>query len=71
MRIKQVVSQHRNDFTAIMICEHCSHEWRNAAGYDDAYYHGEVIPDMHCKECGKNRAGDLPKEPTTPTAKGE
>ena len=55
MKIKTIVSQHRRDFTAVYECEHCGHEQRGS-GYDDAYFHANVIPDMTCKECGKTAA---------------
>jgi hypothetical protein len=63
MEIKEITWQHRNDFAAIMICEHCSHEAMNNAGYNDVYYHTKVIPSFHCPNCGKNREGKL-REPT-------
>ena len=50
MRIKNIVSQHRRDFTAIYECEHCGHE-HQAYGYDDANFHTNVIPKMACPEC--------------------
>jgi len=52
MRIKQKIRQHRRDFTAIYECESCgaTHE---EGGYDDAYFHEQVIPSMECPECGK------------------
>ena len=56
MKIKEIVSQHRRDFTAIYICEHCEHE-EKSYGYDDRNFHDNVIPKMKCKECGK-KAGD-------------
>jgi len=52
MKIKEIISQSRRDFTAIYICEHCEHE-EESDGYDDAYFHQTVIPDMKCKKCGK------------------
>lgn len=52
MKIKRIVSQNRRDFTAIYECEHCGKE-EKSGGYDDAYFHNEVIPKMKCKECGK------------------
>lgn len=52
MRIKHKISQHRRDFSAIYECEHCSHE-QEGTGYDDAYFHNSVIPQMSCKQCGK------------------
>jgi transcription elongation factor Elf1 len=59
MKIKKILSQHRNDFSAEMECEHCGHTAIDRHGYDDAHYHQRVIPAMHCKGCGKNRAGEL------------
>jgi C4-type Zn-finger protein len=62
MRIKAFLTQHRNDFTATMECEHCGHTQKLTTGYDDRNYHERVIPSMRCPSCGKNRAGDLYKE---------
>lgn len=62
MQIKKITSQHRNDFSADMECEHCGHVDKLTTGYNDAFYHERVIPAMHCTECGKNRAGDLRAE---------
>lgn len=53
MKIKEITSQSRRDFTAILICEHCDHEEKLTTGYDDANYHENVIPKMKCKECDK------------------
>jgi DNA repair exonuclease SbcCD ATPase subunit len=58
MRIKAFLTQHRNDFTATMECEHCGHAQKLTTGYDDRNYHERVIPSMHCPSCGKNRAGE-------------
>ena len=57
MKIKQILSQHRRDFTAIYECEHCNatHE---GCGYDDANFHNNVIPNMECAKCGEKE----PKE---------
>ena len=57
MKIKKIVSQHRRDFRAIYECEHCGHE-REGSGYDDANFHGNVIPAMKCKACGKSASED-------------
>lgn len=57
MKIKEICSEHGNDFTAIMICEYCGNEEKNTSGYHDNFYHTKVIPGMYCKKCGKNRAG--------------
>ena len=52
MKIKQIISQHRRDFTAIYECQHCGHEER-ASGYDDANFHQDVNPNMECGKCGQ------------------
>jgi transcription elongation factor Elf1 len=52
MKIKKIISQHRRDFRAIYVCEHCGHE-KEGYGYDDANFHNNVIPGMECEECGK------------------
>ncbi len=57
MRIRQILSQHRRDFTAEYECEGCGHI-EKANGYDDAYFHGTVIPAKKCLGCGKS-ANDL------------
>ena len=56
MRIKNIIYQHRRDFKAEYECEHCG-DIIIERGYDDQYFHQEVIPKMVCKNCGK-RAGD-------------
>ncbi len=63
MRIKDITSMHRRDFYAIYECEHCGHEEEDS-GYDDAYFHEKVIPNMKCKECGKTSSEDyIPRSP--------
>jgi transcription elongation factor Elf1 len=52
MRIKEILSQSRRDFRAIYECEHCG-STKEASGYDDAYFHKNVIPEMACEKCGK------------------
>ena len=59
MRIEKITNSHRNDFYWHGICEHCSTvDQKMPPGYDDANYHRRVIPAMHCKSCGLNRAGE-------------
>jgi len=53
MKIKTIISQNRRDFQAIYVCEHCNEE-ENGSGYDDSYFHNEVIPKRKCKKCGKS-----------------
>lgn len=69
MKIKTILNQSRRDFTAIYICEHCETE-EEKSGYDDAYFHNNVIPDMECKKCGKK--SDINYRPlTTKYSEGE
>lgn len=57
MKIQKILLQHRRDFTALYECEHCGHTHKGA-GYDDAYFHNTVIPDMVCSNCGKKAPED-------------
>lgn len=52
MKIQKIVSQDRRDFTAIYECEHCGATKRDY-GYDDGYFHRQVVPKMKCDACGK------------------
>ncbi len=52
MKIKKITSRSRRDFYAIYQCEHCNHE-HESSGYDDTYFHQNVIPNMVCKKCNK------------------
>jgi len=55
MRIKVITSRMGNDFHADMECEACGHEQKLDHGYDDDYYHSEVIPTQICEKCGLSR----------------
>ena len=69
MKIKNIISQHRRDFTAIYECEHCSHEHKGS-GYDDQYFHQTVIPDKKCPDCGKTAGEEYrPLAPKYPAHK--
>ena len=57
MKIKKILNQHRRDFTAIYECEHCGFE-NKADGYDDSFFHRNVIPSMECHNCGKKGSDD-------------
>jgi len=59
MFTKTILSQHRNDYTAIMKCEHCGHEQKDPYGYADRNYIENIIPKMYCQGCNKNRAGEI------------
>ena len=52
MKIKEITWQQRRDFNCIYICEHCDHE-EKGDGYDDHYFHTQVIPERKCGKCGK------------------
>lgn len=60
MRIKEITSQNRNDFYAIIECESCDAE-RELSGYDDRNYHDNVLPNIKCDSCNKSRS-DLVQE---------
>lgn len=57
MKIKQILSQHRRDFTAIYECEHCD-ATRKGDGYDDSFFHESAIPKMECRSCFKSSPED-------------
>lgn len=69
MKIKEIVAQHRRDFTAIFVCEHCGHELERT-GYDDEEFHKNVIPDLECGKCGKKSPKNY-RPLTTKYAAGE
>lgn len=64
MKIKTIVSQHRRDFTAIYLCQHCGFE-ETRSGYDDEHFHSRVIPAMPCDSCGKT-GGEVTSAATVP-----
>ena len=64
MRIKTITYRHRRDFTAIYECESCGADQKDY-GYDDAYFHENVIPAMQCKSCGAS-SGQVTSEPVIP-----
>ena len=55
MKIREITSQHRRDFSAVYECEHCGHTHKSY-GYDDANFHNNVIPAMRCPSCDKTAA---------------
>ena len=57
MKIKEIINQYRRDFTAIYECEHCG-KTEESSGYDDAYFHNNVVPKMKCTTCGKTSPDD-------------
>ena len=57
MKIKEMLSQNRRDFSAIFECEHCG-ATEKRTGYDDTFYHSYVIPDLRCPKCGLQASED-------------
>jgi ribosomal protein L37AE/L43A len=57
MKIRAITNQSRRDFWCIYECEHCGYT-ENGSGYDDSYFHQNVIPKMKCKKCGKIASGN-------------
>jgi hypothetical protein len=64
MKIQSYVSEYRNDFSAVLECEHCGCTQNLTTGYHDNFYHTQVIPRILCKECGLNRLGEATSEVT-------
>ena len=52
MRITKILNRTRRDFFATYTCQ-CGAVATNS-GYDDAYFHEEVVPNMVCKVCNKS-----------------
>ena len=69
MKIQRITFEHRNDFNAILECEHCAETSILTTGYHDSNYHVNVIPRFECKACGKNRAGTQPETASYATYK--
>ena len=57
MHIAKYTWRSRRDFKAVYRCEHCDATVEKS-GYDDAYFHVVVIPDMECDSCGKVASDD-------------
>lgn len=66
MKITNIISQHRRDFTFEATCEGCGHVQINDSGYDDANYYDNVVPNQKCKKCGEstNSLGETPDKIT-------
>ena len=46
--------QYRRDFDGIVKCQFCGHEEELHNGYDDHFYHTQVIPNLMCSKCHKS-----------------
>jgi len=64
MVIKEITSQSERDFWADMECDHCGHIEHHVSGYDDEFFHQNVIPTMKCKKCGKTSREDYEPKAT-------
>jgi len=63
MKIKEIKNQIRRDFTAIYECESCGFE-KEGIGYDDEYFHQNVVPSLRCGRCEKQAPTDfIPRKP--------
>lgn len=54
MFLSEIKNRNRRDFTGTITCESCDHSEELRSGYDDEYYHNEVIPNMKCTQCGES-----------------
>jgi len=63
MKIRTIESQNRRDFYAVYECEHCG-ATKRGSGYDDDYFHENVIPKMACESCGKTASSDYVPQAT-------
>lgn len=71
MHIQQITERYRNDIYCTMNCRHCGYTRREVAGYDDHHYHHNVVPAIHCWECGKNEAGEERTEQVVEAARAK
>ena len=53
MILQEKKSQIRRDFTGVYKCQKCGNI-QEGGGYDDDYYHNNVIPKMKCNKCGES-----------------
>jgi hypothetical protein len=66
MEILRIDNQVRRDMWGVLKCESCNHE-QKFSGYDDKYYHDEVIPTKKCESCGESTKTMSLKVVKTPT----
>jgi len=57
MKIKRIISQNRRDLKVEFECEHCGHT-EEGYGYDDTFFHKNVVPNKVCAACGKKAPSD-------------
>ena len=54
MKITKMISQNLAHFTAEYGCEGCGNTQVDNSGYNDKYYHENVIPNIQCNNCGES-----------------
>jgi hypothetical protein len=54
MKITNKTSQYRRDFDADIVCEFCGNQEKLIGGYDDTFYHTQVLPNKECSKCNKS-----------------
>lgn len=64
MRIKELKPGTGRDLYGSLECEHCGQVEKLSGGYDDAHWHRNVLPAVHCPSCRKNREGLVPSPET-------
>lgn len=66
MRVSEVTWRNRNDYNAILECEHCQHTQRASGLYADAFFAMRVLPSRYyCDGCGLNALGEKRAEAVT------
>jgi hypothetical protein len=65
MKILDLNGSIGRDLYGRLQCEHCHDIARLRGGYDDAFWHGKVLPALHCLKCGMNRAGQIKSQEVT------
>ena len=53
MKLIEIISQSRRDFSGVYKCEGCGDEEEHRGCYDDRNFHDNVTPYWKCKKCGK------------------
>ena len=61
MKLIDVINQHRNDFTGILLCEFCGSNQSVLDGYHDERYMNQVIPAIKCRSCEKRTSDVIPE----------
>lgn len=62
MKMIKMYRRISRDFRADYECEHCKHQMKNKSGYADNNYYDNVIPNVHCEECGLNSNGETKEQ---------